>query len=532
MFTASKIEQAKSQFCVRHFAGQVIYTIDHFVEKNVDALPAKISDILFPSSNEIIAAIGLECRREKVFWTEKKEHVQQPEDSDEMDNLTKSKPASNRKASTHRCPSVSSQFRSQLDLLIDEIGETQSHYIRCLKANEDKEPNAFNRIRMVEQLRSVGIVEAAKIARCGYTVRLLHAKFLDLFECTFQAVASTITKDSARLQTAEKDLKIGLNICRALRQQAKCSLPASSSTSTKNPPKHPDIQIGKTLVFCKRDTYHRLYALRIRCQYLAAAKIQSTFKAYRGRHWYKQTTQALCRFQSHVRPYLRDRIWRLKREQSAIKLQRCWRGYADRADVARMHQAATLIQATARGYHVRHTHQPLQKLRQHYAAIRIQENYRLHRFRRAFASAIEDEQRQNYALAAASVQRWWRLALCHKLALVDTETLDWIPEQKSRPVDQYSIKRMDWKRKGTRCTKIDENQEFRKEFTPTKAEKEDPMTPKRRSTSQFGKNGLHRYSPTSSDTLSFESTETEKKNRLNGSPFARVDSGTRSSIGY
>ncbi|KAL0582333.1 hypothetical protein ABG067_007813 [Albugo candida] len=58
------------------------------------------------------------------------------------------------------------------------------------------------------------------------------------------------------------------------------------------------------------------------------------------------------------------------------------------------------------------------------------------------------------------------------------------------------------------------------------------MTPKRRSTSQFGKNGLHRYSPTSSDTLSFESTETEKKNRLNGSPFARVDSGTRSSIGY
>eukprot|EP00644_Phytophthora_capsici_P013530 jgi/Phyca11/568635/estExt2_Genewise1.C_PHYCAscaffold_290400 len=159
-FSASKMERVKHQFVVHHFAGHVCYNVEQFVEKNTDALPADASDILSSSNNEVVVAIGSE------------ENVDSPDD-----NGTTGR----RRYSMLRAPSVSAQFKSQLDRLIVQIERTEAHYVRCLKPNEVKKPGIFDRERMVEQMRSVGVLEAVRIARHGYSVRLSHANFTELF---------------------------------------------------------------------------------------------------------------------------------------------------------------------------------------------------------------------------------------------------------------------------------------------------------------------------------------------------------------
>ncbi|KAG7401717.1 hypothetical protein PHYBOEH_011006 [Phytophthora boehmeriae] len=115
-FSASKMERVNHQFVVHHFAGRVCYNVEQFVEKNTDALPTDASVILSSSNNEVVAAIGSD------------ENVDIPSNENT--------PTKRRRYSMLRAPSVSSQFKSQLDRLIIQIGKTEAHYVRCLKPNE------------------------------------------------------------------------------------------------------------------------------------------------------------------------------------------------------------------------------------------------------------------------------------------------------------------------------------------------------------------------------------------------------------
>ena len=58
-----------------------------------------------------------------------------------------------------------------------KIFSTKPHYIRCLKPNDQNVPDNFNRNRTTEQLRYGGVLEAVRVARSGFPVRLTHADF-------------------------------------------------------------------------------------------------------------------------------------------------------------------------------------------------------------------------------------------------------------------------------------------------------------------------------------------------------------------
>lgn len=67
-----------------------------------------------------------------------------------------------------------------VDLLINYLddeflpSDTRPHYIRCIKPNDNAEPDEVNRVRVMEQLRYGGVLEAVRVARSGYPVRLPH----------------------------------------------------------------------------------------------------------------------------------------------------------------------------------------------------------------------------------------------------------------------------------------------------------------------------------------------------------------------
>lgn len=61
------------------------------------------------------------------------------------------------------------------DFLLLVLGrDTRPHYIRCIKPNDNAEPDEVSRVRVMEQLRYGGVLEAVRVARSGYPVRLPH----------------------------------------------------------------------------------------------------------------------------------------------------------------------------------------------------------------------------------------------------------------------------------------------------------------------------------------------------------------------
>ena len=148
---ASKKQVVDGVFEVRHYAGPVPYEAKGFLEKNKDELLAG-SQGLFDAARVSSPFLGSCC--------------------DAFDATIDTSSTSKKK------PTVSSQFKTQLKRLMETVGTTTPHYVRCLKPNDRNVPDAFARKRVADQLRYGGVLEAVRVARSGFPVRLLHAEFV------------------------------------------------------------------------------------------------------------------------------------------------------------------------------------------------------------------------------------------------------------------------------------------------------------------------------------------------------------------
>ncbi|KAG5850439.1 hypothetical protein ANANG_G00082450 [Anguilla anguilla] len=62
--------------------------------------------------------------------------------------------------------------------LMSKMVAGQPHFVRCIKPNNDRQANKFDREKVLIQLRYTGILETAKIRRQGYSHRILFANFI------------------------------------------------------------------------------------------------------------------------------------------------------------------------------------------------------------------------------------------------------------------------------------------------------------------------------------------------------------------
>lgn len=322
-FSASKMDRVKHQFVVHHFAGRVCYRTEQFVEKNQDILPADASKLLGSSKNAIVNAIG---------------------DVDVVDQWSENNGVGRRRFSLLRSPSVSSQFRSQLDELIDEIGQTEAHYIRCLKPNEVKRAGVFDRARMVEQLRSVGVLEALRIARAGYSVRLAHATFIEQFSGFHHTSKDEMLESSpkARCKTLSSIL---MDEVQKERRLSKSFSFRENNASVQQL----DVQVGRTMVFCKKTTFNRFSRLRAKLRERAAIVLQRHYRGYRRRQYFLLVRMFVSRVQSIVRGFITRRRFaemkRLRAENAAYTIQRSWKKWLRNYN-ARKEHSAYIIQRT------------------------------------------------------------------------------------------------------------------------------------------------------------------------------------------
>lgn len=153
-----KANKVRDGFIVKHYAGEVSYSTNGWLDKNKDPLSSTVVDLLAHSKNVFISDLF-----------ESQEKLQS--------NLSNSPVRGGRAHSSGRFRTVAQRHMQQLRDLMKQLSLTHPHFVRCILPNENKNPGEFNEKLVLEQLRCNGVLEGIRIARCGYPNRITFEKF-------------------------------------------------------------------------------------------------------------------------------------------------------------------------------------------------------------------------------------------------------------------------------------------------------------------------------------------------------------------
>ncbi|KAM9287892.1 myosin-IIIa-like [Cariama cristata] len=233
---------------------------------------------------------------------------------------------------------------SLMDLL-SKMVVGQPHFVRCIKPNNDRQANKFDKEKVLVQLRYTGILETARIRRQGYSHRILFANFIKRYYLICYK-----TND---------DPPVSPETCAAILEKA-----------------HLDNWVlGKTKVFLKYYHVEQLNLMR------------------------KETVDMIILIQACVRGWLGSRRYKKikeQRERSAIKIQSAYRGFVARKEYTnakrnkKLEEYITRLQAIARGYLLRKKRKELTETRNK-AAITIQSHYKGYKERKIFKRKSKNE---------------------------------------------------------------------------------------------------------------------------------------------
>ena len=363
-YSATKMQQVKSVFCIRHFAGNVAYSAEtNFLEKNRDEIPLTAQTLFEEDSSDLIKEI----------------YKVQVSASEDTSGSAKSGPA---KANT-----VSQQFKEQLTSLIAMIETTDPHYIRCLKPNDAAKPKLMTRKRLTEQLRYGGVLEAVRVARMGYPVRMDHTGFFKRYRMLLPSISedklSWSGEDQDPQQLSEKLLDIvleeGAKPTNYENEDGSISRANQIRKAQRQPdpmvfPKQ-DVQLGKTKIFMRKGPHDKLESHRVFHQNASITLIQSWMRMMQQNRRYLIMEDAALTIERWYRGCMgRARWWKLREAQAAQLLTNNFRMQINRRKYNKARAGTIRVQAQYRGRNTRKVN----------AATKVQSYYRKHVQSKAF----------------------------------------------------------------------------------------------------------------------------------------------------
>ncbi|XP_050729022.1 myosin-IIIb-like isoform X4 [Eriocheir sinensis] len=169
-------------FTVRHFAGKVMYDTHQFLEKNKNFLPTEVIQLFRQSSHDIIRFL-FQCPLTKTgnlyYATPRTSPRNTVNRSKSAHGSTKTQYDSRGLASqTKAQQTVATYFRYSLMDLLQKMVNGTPHFVRCIKPNDDKTSNNFEKKKVQRQLRYAGVMETVRIRQHGFSHRILFADFL------------------------------------------------------------------------------------------------------------------------------------------------------------------------------------------------------------------------------------------------------------------------------------------------------------------------------------------------------------------
>ncbi|KAH6661885.1 hypothetical protein EV126DRAFT_437096 [Verticillium dahliae] len=146
-------------FVLTHYAAEVEYSTQGWLEKNKDPLNDNITRLLSESTDKHVANLFADCA---------------DTDNDATGGRSRVKRGLFR--------TVAQRHKEQLHNLMTQLHSTHPHFVRCILPNHKKKPKQFNGPLVLDQLRCNGVLEGIRIARTGFPNRLPFAEFRQRYE--------------------------------------------------------------------------------------------------------------------------------------------------------------------------------------------------------------------------------------------------------------------------------------------------------------------------------------------------------------
>ncbi|RWR96090.1 myosin-6-like protein [Cinnamomum micranthum f. kanehirae] len=283
----SKPKFSRTDFTISHYAGDVTYETDLFLDKNKDYVIAEHQALLTASKCSFVSGLF--------------------------------PPLSEESSKSSKFSSIGSRFKQQLQTLLETLSATEPHYIRCVKPNNLLKPAIFENNNVLQQLRCGGVLEAIRISCAGYPTRRTFCEFIDRFGILAPRVLDESDEVTACKRLLEKvDLK--------------------------------GYQIGKTKVFLRAGQMAELDARRSEVLGRSAAIIQRKVRSYFARKTFILLQRSTVQMQAICRGQLARKLYNnMRREAACLRIQKDLRMYIARNSYRRVRSSAVTIQSGLRG---------------------------------------------------------------------------------------------------------------------------------------------------------------------------------------
>jgi myosin-5 len=190
-----------TSFTIAHYALDVTYEVEGFLEKNRDTVPDEhmalitatknsfLKEVLDTALNSVKATEGGSTppgpgsdagsgssRRSSVIPDPGRQSFIGPSASP---SGSATPGGAKRGGLVAKKPTQGSIFKASLIALMETLKVTNVHYIRCIKPNEAKKPWEFQPQQVLGQLRACGVLETIRISCAGYPTRWTYEEFAE-----------------------------------------------------------------------------------------------------------------------------------------------------------------------------------------------------------------------------------------------------------------------------------------------------------------------------------------------------------------
>lgn len=283
-----KPKLARSDFTICHYAGDVTYQTELFLEKNKDYVVAEHQALLSASQCPFVSSLF--------------------------------PPLSEEASKTSKFSSIGSKFKQQLQSLLEALNTTEPHYIRCVKPNNLLKPAIFENGNVLQQLRCGGVLEAIRISCAGYPTRRTFDEFVD----RFGILAPEVLEESYDEVLATEKLLEVANI--------------------------KGYQIGRSKVFLRAGQMAELDSRRSEVLGRSASIIQRKVRSFLARKWFSLLKKSCIQMQSICRGVLARHVYQHMREEaSCLRIQAYTRMHLATKAYKAMYISSITIQTGLRG---------------------------------------------------------------------------------------------------------------------------------------------------------------------------------------
>ena len=263
------------RFSIAHYPGRVEYDVNQFLDKNRDNLSADLVELFSSNENSLL------CKLLESSPTMRDQNNQMK---------------TGRRQSTLRQQSVAATFKGQLTSLIETLGETSVHYVRCIKPNSKQVPNNFKSDLVLDQLKCCGVFEVVQMARLGYPTKFSYEQFNEKY-----------------------DFLLGSRSASASERDSKASCLAILKKFGIDPSQY---QFGLTRLFLRAGALGKVEQLQ-KLFLKSSVTIQSWFRAFVVRRKYEEYRSKVILAQAYVRRYLTRKAFcnLVRQSHAAVRIQ-------------------------------------------------------------------------------------------------------------------------------------------------------------------------------------------------------------------